>query len=552
VSSKYLSDFLVIGSGLAGLSCALKLAQHGSVVLITKKDRAEANTNYAQGGIAAVMAPNDSFELHIEDTFRAGAGICHHVPVEIMVKEGPERIADLIRWGTKFTRAKPGADIKYDLGREGGHSVNRILHSGDITGREVERALLQAVKSNPNIQVFERHVAMDFITEHQRGQEYEEKAESLHCFGCYALDAETNEVRVVLAKATILACGGCGHVYYNTTNPSIATGDGMAMAYRAGAMLANLEFMQFHPTALYHPEGQSFLISEAVRGHGGILRTKNGNAFMVQYHEMKDLAPRDIVARAIDAELKRSGDECVYLDITHLEEEDIKTRFPNIYNRCLELKLDITAEPIPVVPSAHYMCGGVVTDVDGRTSISGLYACGEVACTGVHGANRLASNSLLEALVFSHRAFLSAIDYVKSLRDVSLPEVPPWSDVGTTNQEEWVLVAHDREEVTRLMTDYVGIVRSDLRLTRALRRILLIAKEVEDFYKRTKVTEGVLELRNIVAVSQLIVRCALYRKESRGLHYTTDHPETNDKQWQKDTIMQSSRLAKKKMAIEQW
>jgi L-aspartate oxidase len=310
--------------------------------------------------------------------------------------------------------------------------------------------------------------------------------------------------------------------------------------------------MQFHPTALYHQEGQSFLISEAVRGHGGILRTKNGNAFMVQYHEMKDLAPRDIVARAIDAELKRSGDECVYLDITHLEEEDIKTRFPNIYNRCLELKLDITAEPIPVVPSAHYMCGGVVTDVDGRTSISGLYACGEVACTGVHGANRLASNSLLEALVFSHRAFLSAIDYVKSLRDVSLPEVPPWSDVGTTNQEEWVLVAHDREEVTRLMTDYVGIVRSDLRLTRALRRILLIAKEVEDFYKRTKVTEGVLELRNIVAVSQLIVRCALYRKESRGLHYTTDHPETNDKQWQKDTIMQSSRLAKKKMAIEQW
>jgi L-aspartate oxidase len=547
-------DFLVIGSGLAGLSYALKAAEHGSVAIITKKDRAESNTNYSQGGIAAVVAPLDAFELHMSDTFNAGGGICHEDTVGMMVREGPARIEDLIRWGTAFTQASAGdpAKYRYDLGREGGHSINRILHAGDITGREVERALLVAVKNNPRITVYEDHMAIDLFTEHQQGQKYEEQTDWIHCWGAYVLDIETRMVKVFLAKATLLASGGCGQVYKNTTNPDIATGDGIAMAYRAGAMLANLEFMQFHPTALFHPKGKSFLISEAVRGFGGILRTADGTAFMPGYHDMKDLAPRDIVARAIDAELKKSGDDCVFLDITHLNSEKVRHRFPNIYEKCLTLNIDIAKEAIPVVPAAHYMCGGVVTDADGRTSISGLFACGEVACTGVHGANRLASNSLLEALVFSHRAFESSTAYVKTLNDFKLPAIPSWSDAGTSNHEEWVLVAHDRGEVTSIMTDYVGIVRSDLRLERALRRILAIAKEVEDFYKRTKISAGLLELRNLVAVAQLVVRCARYRKESRGLHYTTDYPERDDVNWKKDTIMQSSRLSKKKMAIKEW
>ena len=546
------SDFLIIGSGIAGLSYALKAAQHGAIAIVTKKERAESNTNYAQGGIAAVISSEDSVDLHIRDTLNAGAGLCHLKAVETMVQEGPARIQDLIDWGTRFTTRKSGEPPIFDLGREGGHSVNRILHAGDLTGRELERALLQAVKENPRITVYENHLAVDLLTEHQLGREAEERTERIHCWGAYVLDAPTNRVKIFYAKATLLASGGCGQVYCNTTNPVIATGDGIAMAYRAGAMLANLEFNQFHPTALFHPQGNSFLISEAMRGFGGILRDKRGAAFMEKYHPMKDLAPRDIVARAIDAELKKSGDKHVYLDVTHLDADETKRRFPNIYQRCLELKLDITKEPIPVVPAAHYMCGGVVTDLDGRTSIMGLFACGEVACTGVHGANRLASNSLLEAIVFSQRAYLSSVEYVKSQAKFRFPRIPAWSDEGTLNHEEWVLISHDREEVRSLMSSYVGIVRSDLRLERALRRILLIAKEVENFYKRTKVTEGLLELRNIVAVAQLIVRCAKYRKESRGLHYTTDHPETDDTRWKKDTIIRSSRLARKKFKIEDW
>jgi L-aspartate oxidase len=545
------TDFLIIGTGLAGLSYALKVSEFGTVSLITKKNRAESNTNYSQGGIAAVMAPRDSFDLHIQDTLKAGAGLCHKKTVEILVKEGPERIRDLIQWGTQFTKAAAGADFEYDLGREGGHSINRILHARDVTGREVERALLEEVKRKENISVYEHHIGIDLITEHQSGLEAEEKAERLHCWGAYVLDVEREEVDVFLAKATLLATGGCGQVYSNTTNPLIATGDGLAMAYRAGAMIANLEFMQFHPTSLFHPQGESFLISEAVRGHGAILRDSRGKAFMEHYHPLKDLAPRDIVARAIDAELKKSGEECVFLDITHIDAADVKKRFPNIYEKCLFLKIDITSEPIPVVPAAHYMCGGVVTDLDARTSISGLYACGEVACTGVHGANRLASNSLLEAVVFSHRAFVSSVNYVRQ-SGVSIPDVPPWSDSDTTNQEEWVLISHDRDEIRRLMTDYVGIVRSNLRLDRAQRRLLLIGKEVEDFFKRTKVSEGLIELRSLVGVAQLIVRCALYRKESRGLHYTTNYPGTDDKNWCKDTIIRSSRLAKKKLGIDEW
>ncbi|MFQ5824872.1 MAG: L-aspartate oxidase [bacterium] len=546
------SDFLVIGSGIAGLSYALKAAQHGTVAIVTKKEKAESNTNYAQGGIAAVISSEDSFDLHIHDTLKAGAGLCHKQAVEVLVKEGPTRIQDLVHWGTKFTMRKLGQKEIFDLGREGGHSINRILHARDLTGQELERALLQTLKDNPNITFYENHIAIDLLTEHQLGKESEEQAKRVHCWGAYVLDVQCNEVKLFFSKCTLLATGGCGQVYRNTTNPSIATGDGIAMAYRAGAMLANLEFMQFHPTTLFHPQAQSFLISEAVRGYGGILRTKDGRAFMEQYHPMKDLAARDVVARAIDAELKKSGDNNVYLDITHLNVEDIKTRFPHIYQKCLSLKLDITKEPIPVVPAAHYICGGVVTDLNGRTSILGLFACGEVACTGVHGANRLASNSLLEAVVFSHRAYLSSIQYVKTLGKFQFPAIPCWSDVGTFNHEEWVLVAHDREEVRSLMSDYVGIVRSDLRLQRALRRILLIAEEVEDFFKRTRVTEGLIELRNVVAVAQLIVRCALYRKESRGLHFTTDYPNTDDDHWEKDTIIQSSRFVRKKMAIEEW
>lgn len=550
--SEIRTDFLIIGSGIAGLSYALKVAEHGTVAIVTKKEKAESNTNYAQGGIAAVFSSEDSFDLHIQDTLKAGADLCHERAVEVLVKEGPERIQDLIQWGTHFTTKRLGHKEIFDLSREGGHSVNRILHARDLTGRELERALLQAAKENPNITIYENHIAIDLLTEHQLGKDFEERAERIHCWGVYVLDVQSNEVKRFLANVTLLASGGCGQVYRNTTNPSIATGDGIAMAYRAGAMLANLEFMQFHPTALFHPESKSFLVSEAVRGYGGILRTKDGRAFMEKYHPMKDLAPRDVVARAIDAELKKSGAEYVYLDVTHLNPVDIISRFPNIYQKCLSIKLDITKEPIPVVPAAHYICGGVVTDLNGRTSISGLFACGEVACTGVHGANRLASNSLLEAVVFSHRAYLSSVEYIKSLGKFQIPAIPAWSTEGTYNHEEWVIIAHDKEEVRGLMSDYVGIVRSDFRLERALRRILLIANEVENFYKRTKVTEGLIELRNIVAVAQLIVRCALYRKESRGLHFTTDYPDIDDAHWKKDTIIQSSRLARKKMAIEEW
>lgn len=530
------TDFLVIGSGIAGLSFALKAAKHGTVAIITKKEKAESNTNYAQGGIAAVFSPDDSFELHIEDTLRVGDGLCHRDAVELVVRNGPERVWELMQLGVSFTKTTSGDP---SLGREGGHSTARIVHARDLTGREVERALLAAIKENPNISIFENHIAVELITEHHLGPEEERKAEKIHCWGAYALDVERGQVEIFLAKATLLATGGCAQVYFNNTNPAIATGDGIAMAYRAGAVIANLEFMQFHPTVLYHPQANSFLISEAVRGFGGTLRTKDGESFMEKYHPMGSLAPRDIVARAIDAELKKRGDDCVYLDVTHVDGEKLKKRFPNIYEKCLSLNIDMTKEPIPVVPAAHYMCGGVVTDLEGRTSIEGLYACGEVACTGVHGANRLASNSLLEALVFSHRAYLNAVEFVKG-KNIALPSIPPWNIEGTFNSEEWVLISHDKAEIQSLMWDYVGIVRSNLRLERAQRRILLIAKEIEEFYKRTTVTEGLIELRNLVAVAYLIIKCALHRKESRGLHYTTDYPQKDDKRWRRDTLIQRS------------
>jgi len=528
-------DFLVIGSGVAGLTFALKVAPYGKVAIVTKKQDIESNTNYAQGGIASVFGKDDSFDLHIEDTLNTGAGLSKLDAVSLMVKEGPKRILELVDFGAQFTKQPDSAE--FDLGMEGGHSRQRIVHVHDYTGNEVEEILIKAARQHPNITINENQVAVDLITEHQVQRESNTK--NINCYGAYVFDACNNRVDVYAAKITLLASGGVGHVYLHTTNPRIATGDGMAMAYRAGAMMANLEFMQFHPTSLYHPKAESFLISEAVRGAGALLRNKDGERFMKRYSDRAELSPRDVVARAIDAELKKRGDECVYLDPSPIGAEEIPRRFPKIYNKCLEFKLDITKEMIPVVPAAHYMCGGVSTDLKGKTTIGNLYACGEVSQTGVHGANRLASNSLLEALVFSHQA---AQYTSKIVSDISAPprEIPPWDDSGTFNSDEWVLIAHDRYEIQKLMWDYVGIVRSDFRLDRAKRRVKMIWQEIEDYYRRTKISEELLELRNLATVAQLIIKSAMIRKESRGLHYNIDYPEKDDAHYLHDTIIQQS------------
>ncbi|RJP74055.1 MAG: L-aspartate oxidase [Candidatus Zixiibacteriota bacterium] len=521
------TDFLLIGSGIGGLTFALQVADHGTVAVVTKKSDHESSTNYAQGGIAAVMSDKDSFRSHLEDTLQAGAGLCKRRVVEEVVRRGPECIQQLMEWGARFSLAEDGATLA--LGREGGHSHNRIVHAADLTGAEIERTLLGRINDHPNVRVFPNHQAVDLIMD-----------EAGRCRGAYILDAESGRVDVFSAPVTLLATGGCGNVYQHTTNPAIATGDGLAMAYRAGAVVANLEFMQFHPTTLYTPEARSFLISEAVRGFGGILRTVAGERFMTKYHPCKELAPRDVVARAIDRELKLSGQPYVLLDLTHINPDRVKSRFPYIYRRCLEYRLDITREPIPVVPAAHYMCGGVRTGLDGRTSLPGLYATGEVACTGLHGANRLASNSLLEALVISHRAAAAA---AAELRSAPAPktELPPWDKGGSHDSEEWVLISHDRSEIQRLMWDYVGIMRSNKRLERARRRLNLIVNDIEDFYRHTPVTEGLIELRNLAQVAQAIIRCAQSRRESRGLHYTTDYPERDDRRGRRDTVLRRLR-----------
>jgi L-aspartate oxidase len=534
-----ISDFIVVGSGIAGLSFALRAAEIGTVIILTKKERAHTNTNLAQGGIASVFASDDSFTLHIQDTLKAGVNLGHLKAIELIVREAPESIKELERWGVIFTQQNTG-DSLFDLGREGGHSRNRIVHVKDQTGMAIEKALLEKVRVNHNIRLFENHTAIELITEHHLLKRKGGQKNSIHCWGVYALDENSGEVKIYLAKATLLATGGVGRVYLHTTNPSIATGDGVAIAFRAGAAIANLEFMQFHPTSLYHPEGESFLISEAVRGFGGILRTKNNNTFMEKYHPQADLAPRDVVARAIDSEMKKSGDECVYLHTEHLDCKQLQDRFPQINEKLLSLKIDMTKEPIPVVPAAHYMCGGILTDLNGRSTIEGLYVAGETACTGVHGANRLASNSLLEALVFSRQVYLHASRYIKEQK-ITLPQIPPWNDEGTYDHEEWVLISHDQREIQRLMWDYVGIVRSTERLKRAGRRIELIQEEIETFYKRTRVTHVLLELRNLACVASLIIRSALFRTESRGLHYTTDYPERDDKNWIGDTVIQENK-----------
>lgn len=523
------TDFLVLGSGIAGLSFALKAADHGTVAIITKREVTESATNYAQGGIASVFSEEDTFEAHIGDTLTAGAGICHEDVVRMVVEEGPPTIKNLIDWGVKFTEH----DGAYDLTREGGHSQRRILHADDITGREIERALVDSARNHPNISVYEHHIAIDLITE---AKVMQKRLKPNRCLGAYVLDIKSSRVKTFTAGYTLLATGGAGKVYLYTCNPDVASGDGVAMAYRAGADIANMEFMQFHPTTLFHPNAKSFLISEAVRGEGAILRRRDGTAFMEKYHHLKDLAPRDIVARAIDNEMKTYGDDCVYLDMTHRDPEYIRSRFPNIYQTCLEYGLDMTVSPLPVVPAAHYLCGGVAVDENAQTCINSLYAIGEVAFTGLHGANRLASNSLLEAAVYAGRAW-KHISTNMSAAAPPIPAVPEWDSGTATNSDEMVMISQNWDEIRRCMSNYVGIVRSNKRLERALRRIRLIQEEIEDYYWDFIITSDLIELRNIATVAELIVRCARQRRESRGLHYNIDYPENDDIHWKKDTYV---------------
>ena len=523
-------DYLVLGSGIAGLSFALEAAEHGDVVIITKRSRDESNTKYAQGGIASVLGQDDTFAAHIADTMSAGAGLCHDVVVDICVREGPGRIAMLREIGVQFTSSRsPETDADLDLAREGGHSARRVAHAADMTGREVERALLEAVAQNPRIRVLEERTGVDLILMSKFGGPDQ-------CVGAYVLDNATGAIDTVLARATLLATGGAGKVYLYTTNPDVASGDGVAMAFRAGAEIANMEFYQFHPTCLFHPAAKNFLLSEALRGEGAVLRRLDGDAFMSRHHPLGDLAPRDVVARAIDFEMKRTGSEHVLLDITHKPASFVRERFPNIYAECLRFGVDITAEPIPVVPAAHYMCGGISTDLHGRTTLPGLWAIGECACTGLHGANRLASNSLLEGLVFGHRAAKKLEAQLAELRSAPFPEVPGWRTGAAAPSDEAVVVTHNWAELRQLMWNYVGIVRSDGRLRRAARRIAVLDEEIREYYWRYLVTRDLLELRNIITVAELIVSCASSRRESRGLHFTIDYPEIDARQ-ARDTVV---------------
>jgi L-aspartate oxidase len=509
-------DCLILGSGIAGLSLALKMAEHGSVCVLTKKNRAESNTNYAQGGIASVTSKEDSFEFHVADTLDAGAGLCDESVVRSVIADGPSRIEELVELGVRFSQRENGVTQEFDLGKEGGHSKRRVLHAKDMTGREIERALLEAVDIHKNITVLENIVAIDLVRSDKAGI-----PGARRCLGVYALDNMRNKIDVYRAPVTVLATGGCGKCYLYTTNPDIATGDGVAMAYRAGAAVANMEFIQFHPTCLFHPFSKSFLISEALRGEGAILIDKAGQEFAQKYDSRGSLAPRDIVARAIDAEMKKTGAECVYLDITGKDRTFLQDRFPTIYSYCLNLGIDMATQPIPVVPAAHYQCGGVQVDLNGASSLHGLFAIGEVACTGLHGANRLASNSLLEALVLADKASAAALRVIHDF-----PEKHPiqeWQAGDAHNPDELVVITHNWREIRQLMWDYVGIVRTDKRLMRAENRLNILLKEIQDFYWNFTVTADLLELRNLSLVSWLIVQSAMQRKESRGLHYTLDY-----------------------------
>ncbi len=505
------TDYLVIGSGIAGLHFANLAAAHGRVIVVTKKAPNDTNTNWAQGGVAAVLADDDSFEQHVSDTLITGDGLCNRDIVELTVKEGPEQVRRLLEYGVRLAR---GGDGELDLTREGGHTRRRVVHYEDITGREIQRALIEATAANPNITMLEDHIAVDLLSMAKYGGEPA-------CFGAYVLDSRSGVVKTITARATVLASGGAGKVYVYTSNPDVATGDGIAMAYRIGATVSNLEFFQFHPTVLFHPHAKSFLISEALRGEGGKLRLASGERFMDAYHPLAELGPRDVVARAIDNEIKKSGADSVFLDMTGLDPEFVRSRFPNIHERCLALGIDMTKQPIPVVPAAHYMCGGVKTDAWARTTVRGLYAIGETSCTGLHGANRLASNSLLEGMVFAARA---AQD-VKKVEPLRPQQVAPWSSGDATDSNDAIVVALNWDEIRRFMWSYVGIVRSNKRIDRARHRIELLRKEITEYYWDFKINADIIELRNLALVAHLIIESARRRKESRGIHYTVDYPD---------------------------
>lgn len=515
------TDFLVIGSGAAGLSFALKAAEHGHVTIVTKGEMVECNTNYAQGGICSVTYEPDTFEKHIKDTMVCGAGICDEAAVNLVVRRAPELIADLIAWGTRFDRTPDG---RFELNREGGHSEHRILHHKDLTGAEIERALIESVRNHPNITVLEHHFAIDLLTQHHLGEFVTRHTRGLACFGAYVLDMDSGRIETMLSRFTVVATGGCGNIYGTTTNPIVATGDGIAMCHRAKAMISNMEFIQFHPTSLYNPgERPSFLITEAMRGFGAILRLPNGKEFMDKYHPMGSLAPRDVVARAIDREMKRSGEEFVYLDVTHKDADSIRSHFPNIYEKCLSLGIDITKDYIPVTPAAHYCCGGVKVDLNGQTSIKRLYALGECSCTGLHGANRLASNSLIEAVVYADQAAKHAIELFD--RTEIQEGIPDWNFEGTSNTEEMLLIIQSKREMQQIMSNYVGIVRSNLYLKRAMRRLEILWHETEELYNKTTPNRDLCELRNMIAVAYLVIKQGRDRKESVGCHYNVDYPQ---------------------------
>jgi L-aspartate oxidase len=513
-------DFLVIGSGIAGMSFALKVADKGKVAILCKSSLEEANTSYAQGGIATVMKQTDNFEKHIQDTITAGDNICDRDVVEKVVKEAPAQIKELISWGVDFDKDEKG---NFDLHREGGHSEFRILHHKDTTGSEIQESLIQQVKHHPNIDVFNNHFAIEILTQHHLGQIITRHTPDIECYGAYVFDNNTRNIDTFLAKITLIATGGIGNVYHTTTNPVIATGDGIAMVHRARGVIRDMEFVQFHPTALYHPgERPSFLITEAMRGYGALLRTSDGKEFMHKYDARGALAPRDIVARAIDNEMKNRGDDCVYLDVRHKDAKETKNHFPNIYQHCLDLGIDITKDLIPVAPAAHYLCGGISVDLNGQSTINRLYAAGECSRTGLHGANRLASNSLIEAVVYADAVAKHAL---QRLDNYSYKDFPLWDDSGTSLPEENVLITQSVKEVQQIMSTYVGIVRSNLRLQRALSRLEILYRETESLFDRSVVSKEICELRNIISVGYMIIKQAMQRKESRGLHYTIDYPE---------------------------